>query len=48
MHMVEAIRIALAYLVEFTRLPDEQIFKICIEFWNSFSKKILQKSNPSK
>lgn len=36
-HMVDAVRKALVYIHEFTRLPDDQIFKICIEFWHAFS-----------
>lgn len=42
--MKEAVRISMTYLIEFTKLPDDQIFKICIEYWHNFAKKVLQNS----
>ena len=36
---IDAVRKGFQYIVEFQKLPDEQIFKICIEFWQEFAAK---------
>lgn len=27
----------LTYLIQLTNIPEDELFKICIEFWNFFS-----------
>ncbi|KAM3134831.1 Exportin-1 [Paramecium bursaria] len=38
---IQLIEISLMYIVNFTALPDEQNYKVCAEFWNEFTKKLL-------
>ncbi len=39
--LAESLRKGLQYVVEFSKLPDEQIFKICVEFWHSFARHVV-------
>lgn len=34
----------LQYLCQCTNIPEDELFKICLEFWHRFSFEILQKT----
>ena len=34
----------LAYLIQCTNIPEEELFKICLEFWHFFTLDILEKT----
>ena len=34
----------LQYLIQCTNIPEDELFKICLEFWHRFSYEILQKT----
>ena len=33
----------LTYLTQMSRIPDDELFKICLDFWHFFSKDIMEK-----
>ena len=35
--LIESIRKGFNYIVNFSELPEDQIFKICVEFWFFFT-----------
>jgi hypothetical protein len=32
------------YLVQLSRIPEDELFKICLEFWNFFAQDTLNKT----
>ena len=37
-------RQGLTYLAQMSRIPDDELFKICLDFWHFFTYDILQKT----
>ena len=40
----QAVRQGLMYLVQLSRIPEEELFKIILEFWHWFANDTLQKT----
>ena len=37
----ECTALGLNYLIELTSVPEDELFKICLEFWNWFANKVM-------
>ena len=47
-HLVEVIRKALQHIINMSELPEESIFKICVEFWFFLTDFIKKNSKQTK
>lgn len=42
----ESVRQGLDFMIQLTNVPEEELFKICIEFWHWFCQDGMQKGQP--